>query len=154
MESGKSSKKLGCLHVCDTPFKNVFVITAQSSKKDDINLAGSARLAKEMNPKLNDFFPEDAPGLSITNGQEATIHGRQSSIGSRQQVLGALFVKLVNPPIPVELNGLPDNLVPLVKLPSDTSLSISRLQVDVLSFSITDYTSQGKMRVYNPADLS
>ena len=88
----------------------------------------------------------------------------QATTGSRGQcLLDTLFVKLVNPPQTVQLDSLPENVVPLIRttmstqclLPNNTTISISRSQVEVLpNFAITDYTSQGKTRIHNPVDLS
>jgi hypothetical protein len=75
----------------------------------------------------------------------------QSAIGSRgQRILDTLFIKLHNPPQNVKLNGLPENVVPLTRtsvtidcaLPDDSSITLSRSQVEVLpNFSMTDYSS-------------
>jgi len=55
-----------------------------------------------------------ATELCITKGQEGVIHGWQSSIGScNQRVLDVLFVKLLNPPQTIKLDGLEENVVPL-----------------------------------------
>ena len=73
------------------------------------------------------------------------------------------FADVVNPPQTVQLDNLPENVVPLIRtatstqclLPNDTTISISRNQIEVLpNFAITDYTSQGKTRIHNPVDLS
>ena len=98
-----------------------------------------------------------ATKLCMTKGQEAIVYDWQATTGSRGQcVLDTLFVKLINPPQTVQLDNLPENIVPLTRttvntqctLPNDTTISISRSQVEVLpNFAITDYTSQGKTRV-------
>ncbi|KAF8811803.1 hypothetical protein BYT27DRAFT_7019230, partial [Phlegmacium glaucopus] len=100
----------------------------------------------------------------ITKGQDATVYDWQTVQGSRGQcMLDTLFVKLVNPPQSVQLEDLPLNVVPLTRtitntqclLPSDETINISRSQVEVLpNFSMTDYTSQGKTRLFNVVDLS
>ena len=105
-----------------------------------------------------------ATELCITNSQEATVMGWQSKYGKRgQQMLDTLFVKLQNPPYNVNLDDLPENVVPLTcttntitcKLPDDGNLSISRTQVEILpNFAMTDFASQGKTRPYNPVDLN
>ena len=105
-----------------------------------------------------------ATELCITRGQEGTVHSWQLSIGSKgQSRLDTLFVKLQNPPQPVQFDGLPVNVVPLTRstvsvkcsLPNDETLSISRNQIEVLpNFSMTDYSSQGKTRLFNPVDLN
>ena len=105
-----------------------------------------------------------ATELCITKGQEGTVYAWQARISSHgQQVLDTLFVKLANPPQNVKLDGLPDNVVPLVpdsdnvecQLPDDTSICISRTQVGVISnYAMMDYASQGKTRAYNVVDLN
>jgi len=100
-----------------------------------------------------------ATELCITNGQEAT----QSVLGTRKQLmLDTLFVKLVNPPTSIILDGLPENMVPLTqttniitcKLPDDSKISLLRSQVEVLpDFAMTDFASQGKTHPYNVVDL-
>lgn len=55
-----------------------------------------------------------ATELGIMKGQEGTIYGWQSCKGSKsQQVFDTLFVTLVNPPSPMQFEGLPLNVVPL-----------------------------------------
>jgi hypothetical protein len=105
-----------------------------------------------------------ATELCITNGQEATVVGWQSTVGQHnKQILDVLFVKLTAPPKSVQINGLSENVVPLTKstvfmtckLPDGNKVSISRSQVEVLpNFAMTDFASQGKTRPYNPVDLN
>ena len=105
-----------------------------------------------------------ATELCITNGQEATVVGWQSTVGQlNQQMLDVLFVKLESPPKTVQIKGLPENVVPLTrstvfitcKLPDGGQISISRSQVEVLpNFAMTDFASQGKTRPYNPVDIN
>ena len=100
----------------------------------------------------------------MTKGQDAIMYNWQATKGSRGQcMLDTLFVKLINPPQTMQLDNLPENVVPLTRtitntqclLPNDTTINISRSQVEVLpNFAITDYTSQGKTRIINVADLS
>ena len=88
----------------------------------------------------------------------------ESSIGANgKEVLETLFVELIDPPSPVALAGLPQNVVPLTKtsvstscqLPDDTTITISRTQIEALpNFAMTDYASQGKTRPKNPVDLT
>ena len=68
-------------------------------------------------------------------------------------MLDTLFVKLKNLPVNVQINGLPENVVPVYPttnnlrgtLPNDESYQISRVQVEVLvNFAMTDFVSQGK----------
>ena len=105
-----------------------------------------------------------ATELGIMKGQEVVVYGWSLAIGSRNQlILDTLFVELENPPRPVKFDGLPNNIVPLTRnttstlcyLPDDSDTQISRSQVDVMpNFSMTDYASQGKTRVYNVVDLN
>ena len=105
----------------------------------------------------------EATELCITNGQEATVVGWQSSKGSwNQQILDTLFVELTNPPTPVQITNLPPNVVPLTrnertitcKLRNDNKITFNRSQVEIVpNFAMTDYASQGKTRTYNVVDL-
>ena len=105
-----------------------------------------------------------ATELCITNGQEATVVGWQSTIGQhKQQILDVLFVELKAPPKSVQIDGLSENVVPLTRssvsmtcyFPDGQKLSISRSQVEVLpNFAMTDFASQGKTRPKNPVDLN
>jgi hypothetical protein len=105
-----------------------------------------------------------ATELCMTRGQEGFVHGWQSKKGSRGQlVLDTLFVKLKDPPANIQLDGLPENVVPVyptttnlqVNLPNDERYYITRSQVEVLvNFAITDFASQGKTRPVNAADLN
>jgi len=101
--------------------------------------------------------------LCITKGQEGTICGWDSSKGvDGKRMLETLYVKFTAPPKDVHILGLKPNVVPvpkmtmpiICKMPDDSMLRISRTQISVLScFSMTDYASQGKMQVFNVADL-
>jgi Helitron helicase-like domain at N-terminus/PIF1-like helicase len=105
-----------------------------------------------------------ATEMCITKGQEAIVHAWDShKAADGRDVLDTLFVELTNPPTPVKLDGLPLNVIPLTRtsvttscrLPDDTSLTVSRSQVEALpNFAMTDYASQGKTRPYNVVDLS
>ena len=105
-----------------------------------------------------------ATELCITKGQEGYVYGWQSTVGSKKQrILDTLFVKLKNPPSPVQFDGLPKNVVPITAstkvvkaaLLKDTAVQISRTQVKVLvKFSMTDYGSQGKTHPNNVVDLN
>ncbi|KIK58106.1 hypothetical protein GYMLUDRAFT_171751, partial [Collybiopsis luxurians FD-317 M1] len=78
-----------------------------------------------------------------------------------QLVLEVLFMELDNPPSPVQVEGLPPNVVPIMRrevtgytiLPDDTRINISRLQVDILpGFAMTTYASQGQSLETNNTD--
>ena len=102
--------------------------------------------------------------MCIMKGQEGFVYAwRSHKLPNNNNVLDTLFVELANPPAPVKMNGLPQNVVPLIrtsivtncKFPDDTSLTISRSQVEALpNFIMMDYASQGKTRAYNVVDLS
>lgn len=78
--------------------------------------------------------------------------------------LDVLFVELVNPARGVQLEGLPLNIVPLVKRTSNIDVVLKsgnkiclvrgRLQIPaLLNFTLTDYGAQGQTRKKNPVDL-
>jgi hypothetical protein len=104
----------------------------------------------------------EATECCVTNGAEGTVVGwKLVSLSRKHDVLQTVFVKLMNPPFDVQLDGLPVNVVPisaqtidiLCNLPNDSRLSIARLQVPVLpNFAMTDYASQGRTRAYNVVD--
>ena len=98
----------------------------------------------------------DATELCITKGQEGFVVGWQAKKGPHgKRILDTLFVKLDKPSKTIQIPGLPENVVPLVKgtktitctFPSDLKESIERQQVWVLpNFAMTDYAAQGKTR--------
>ena len=106
----------------------------------------------------------EATELCITKGQEAIVVGWQEDVGSSgQKILDTLFVKLDNPPQIVQIDGLPENVVPLTKskkkitcqFVNDDKITVERDQVDVLpNFAMTDYASQGKTRIVNVVHLN
>ena len=106
----------------------------------------------------------DATELCITKGQEGHVVGWKSGIGSRGQlVLETLYVKLDKPAKNINIKGLPENVVPLMKIkksvkctfPNGVSIPIRRSQVQVLpNFAMTVYASQGKTRPENVVILN
>ena len=103
-----------------------------------------------------------ATELCITKGQEGFVYGWQSRSINGVDTLDTLFIQLHEPPTPVKFDELPLNVVPLSKssvsttchLPDDSSLHISRSQIEVLpNFAMTDFASQGKTRGNNVVDL-
>ena len=78
----------------------------------------------------------DATELCITKGQEGTVAGWKSH--ESMQILDTLFVRLTNPPNAIKFDGLPLNVVPIVKLSNSTTYRLRP------NFSMTDYASQGK----------
>lgn len=105
-----------------------------------------------------------ATKLCITKGQEAVIHLWRDTVGLRgQRSLSILFLTLIKPPMDVQIPGLPLNVVPIMcilstivcSLPDDLTIRISQNQVKVLhNFAMTDYSSQGKTKAFNPVDLN
>ncbi|KAF5366432.1 hypothetical protein D9758_009766 [Tetrapyrgos nigripes] len=108
-----------------------------------------------------------ATEICITKGQEGHVHGWKAKIGKHgKPVLDVLFIKLHNPPkppSPIQFEGLPENVVPIVrntvriecKLSDDSQIAISRTQVEVLpNFAMTDFASQGKTRDWNVVDIN
>ena len=106
----------------------------------------------------------DATEICITKGQEGHVVGWQSSDGPYQtQILDTLFVKLDKPAKSIQLDDLPENVVPLTRISksvtchtsSDTEFHINRSQIQVLpNFAMTDYACQDKTRPWNVVDLS
>src|SRR5580704_8592105 len=158
-------------------FKNSRKINIVSSKKD-ISAQAQTHIWN-LRPGSTDHFPgklslclgmpvmirnNEATELCITKGQEGFVVGWQSVIGPHgKQVLDTLFVELDHPPRTIQIPGLPENVVPIVKdkktiqctFPSDLKVNIERQQVWVLlNFAMTDYASQGKNRPYNTVHLS
>src|SRR5215471_20565373 len=106
----------------------------------------------------------DATELCITKGQEGFVAGWNAVKGPHgKPVLDTLFIHLDNPAKNIKIDGLPENVVPIVKATktvkciyqSDLEESIERQQVWVLpNFAMIDYASQGKTRPANVVDLS
>jgi hypothetical protein len=104
-----------------------------------------------------------ATELCMTRGQDGIVVGWNDRLNSQnRRVLEVLFVKLFNPPQTVQVDGLPQNIVPITKtstptvawLPDDSTVYIYRSQVNVIpNFAMTDFASQGKTREFNVVDL-
>ena len=100
----------------------------------------------------------------ITKGQEGHVVGWKSGIGSRGQlVLEILYVKLDLPAKNINIEGLPENIVPLMKMKrsvkctfqNGVSVPIHQLQVQVLpNFAMTVYSFQGKTHPDNVVILN
>ncbi|KAH9852843.1 hypothetical protein C2E23DRAFT_729753 [Lenzites betulinus] len=123
--------------------------------------AGTLSLCKGM-PILLKY--NEATELCATNGAEAiVVDWRSHVLPNKNNVLDVLFVELVNPPRPLQLPGLPPNVIPLTRtkktvrctLPiDDMQVSVSRDQVMVLpNFAMTDFASQGRTRTVNVVHL-
>jgi hypothetical protein len=133
----------------------------QQPSTTDKHIAGKLTLCLGLPVMIRTNF---AIELCMTRGQEGYVHGWQTTTGSQgQRMLDTLFVKLKNPPTTVQMDGLPENVVPVcptmntvrATLPNDESYCISRKQVEVLlNFAMTDFASQGKTRPFNVADLN
>ena len=105
-----------------------------------------------------------ATECGVTNGAEAKVVGWKTKplTGTQHLMLDTLFVELTSPPRPIQLEGLPPNVIPITRQPCDISCSmpngklvkIWRDQVPVVpNFAMTDYASQGRTRPVNPVDL-
>ena len=58
-----------------------------------------------------------ATELCITKGQEGTVSGWDSQAGPYgKEILETLFVKLTDPPKPIQLDGLSLSVVPTIKI--------------------------------------
>jgi len=58
----------------------------------------------------------EATECCITKGAEGTVECWQASIGPHNMpMLDTLFIKLSNPPKTVQIEGLPDNVVPITR---------------------------------------
>jgi ATP-dependent exoDNAse (exonuclease V), alpha subunit - helicase superfamily I member len=105
-----------------------------------------------------------ATELCITNGQEGFVVGWQSCRGPHGKlVLDTLFIRLDNPPQSIKLDGLVENVVPIVKVTqtitckflNDLTESVERQQVLVQpNFAMTAHAAQGKTRPYNVVHLN
>jgi len=106
----------------------------------------------------------EATECCVTNGAEATVVGWKAHyLTADKLTLDTLFVKLTNPPNTVQLDGLPENVVPVSKqtisikcdMPNDDAMRVSREQVPVLpNFAMTDFASQGRTHPFNVIDLN
>ncbi len=106
----------------------------------------------------------EATELCATNGAEGVVHDWQaSSLPNGEEHLEVLFVRLINPPKNVQIEGLPQNVVPIpstkkrVKCVVPTGsryIYVERDQVMVLpNFAMSDFASQGRTRPFNPCHL-
>ena len=105
----------------------------------------------------------EATECNVTNGAEAVVVGWESSpLTEDKRMLEVVFVKLTAAPTPVQLEGLPENVVPIAAhnmkisclMPNDRMLSIYRNQVPLIpNFAMTDFNSQGRTRPFNVVDL-
>ena len=150
-----SAQLAKALNAFDLPFGGINIVFATE------NFPGKLSLCLGMPVMIRN---NDATKLCITKGQEGFVVGWQAEKGPHgKRVLDTLFVKLDKPAKTIQIPGLPENVVSLVKgaktikciFPSDLKKDIERQQVHVLpNFAMTDYASQGKNRPKNVAHLS
>ncbi|KAI0686399.1 hypothetical protein C8T65DRAFT_591196 [Cerioporus squamosus] len=106
----------------------------------------------------------EATELCATNGAAArVVKWDAHRMPCGKLTLDTLFVELTNPPRPVQLPGLPPNVIPLTKtkktvlciLPADDiAVQVQREQVMVLpNFAVTDFACQGQTRPDNVCHL-
>ncbi|KAI4517965.1 hypothetical protein K525DRAFT_156635, partial [Schizophyllum commune Loenen D] len=125
------------------------------------HIAGRLDLCKGMPVMIRSNI---ATELCMTKGQEAVVYDWSASTGPyKQRILDVLFVRLINPPKTVHIDGLEENVVPITpqstrvkcQLKNDNVVEIDRSQVPVLlNFAMTDYSSQGKTRPDNVVNLT
>ena len=151
----------GTLHIKEITDEIQTSLWSQPPSSTDKNIAGNLSLFIGLPVMIQYNF---ATELCMTRGQEGYIHGWQSRMGKKNQlVLDTLFIKLKNPPSEVQFEGLPLNVIPIypttnniyASLPNDDSILITRTQVEVLvNFAMTDFGSRGKTWPYNVGDLN
>ncbi len=123
--------------------------------------AGKLKLAKGMPVLLKN---NEATELCATNGAQGIVYDWSAETDANGfNVLEVLFVKLLNPPKEVQVEGLPPNVVPIPRtktrvkcvLPYSTKhIHIDREQVMVLpNFAMSDFASQGLTRSFNPVHI-
>ena len=159
MDKGTSRSKI--LHVKEMSNEMQEILWNQLPSTTDKHIAGKLSLCIGLPIMIRHNF---ATELCITKGQEGYVYGWQSIIVSKKQrVLDILFVKLKNPPSPVQFDGLPENVVPITastqviraELLKDATVQISRTQIKVIvNFPMTDFASQGKTHPNNVVDLN
>ena len=106
----------------------------------------------------------EATELCATNGAEGTVVSWHSHIENNHAVLDTLFVLLRAPARTIRIEGLPDNVIPLMRRKVRMKLLVhkpsqylrwDREQICVLlNFAMTDFGAQGKTRPFNPCHLS
>ena len=146
-------KTSGALHIKEITdeIQTSLQVWSQPPSSTDKNIAGNLSLCIGLPVMIWYNF---ATELCMTCGQEGYVHGWQSRMGTKNQlVLDTLFIKLKNPPSEVQFEGLPLNVVPIypttnniyASLPNDDRIFITRTQVEVLvNFAMTDFWIPGK----------
>lgn len=123
--------------------------------------AGVLKLCKGMPVILKQ---NEATEIGATNGAEGTVVGWDAHVNSAgREVLDTLFVRLCSPPIEVQLDGLPPNVIPLSRVSKtvkcnlpvgNLAVSVDRSQICILgNFAMTDFGSQGKTKLRNVVHL-
>ena len=126
-QPNESEKKMRNIHIVKDPCKvlknpllndNIFSTSLQKTLWDqpptstDDHIPGKLKLCIGMPVMLK---ANDATECCITKGAKATVVNWQSYIGPEgQNTLDTLFVKLINPPKTININGLPENVVPII----------------------------------------
>ena len=92
---------------------------------------------------------DNATELNMTNGAEVTVGSwKSSTLPDGRPILDVIFIELEVPPMPVKLEGLPLNVVPIchvkqslfVELPNKLKLRINIDQIPLLpDFKLMDY---------------
>lgn len=54
-------------NICDDAFRNISIITAKNSQKDEINRLGCIQFAQETNQELTHFYSEDSPKAHVSS---------------------------------------------------------------------------------------
>ena len=158
---GDSEQNRGIKQVCEITDEMREALWSQPPSSTDRHIAGKLSICIGLPVMIRYNY---ATEICMTRGQEGFVYGWQSKKGSNGQVmLDTLFVELKEPPTPVDVPGLPKNVVPVyptttnivAMLPTDDKVHVSRTQVEVLiNFAMTDFASQGKTRPQNPSDLN
>ena len=105
-----------------------------------------------------------ATELCITKAQEGTVAGWEVKPGPYgKETLDMLFSKLTDPPKSIKLEGLPVNVIPIVKISSSVKCRLINDQVHLVdcqqvpvipNFAMTDDASQGKTTPDNIVDIT
>ncbi|KAI0354570.1 hypothetical protein OH77DRAFT_1456690 [Trametes cingulata] len=119
--------------------------------------AGMLALCEDMPVLLK---TNEATELCATNGAPGKVAGWESHTDAEgREYLDVLFIRLVDPPQIVQLDGLPENVIPIGRLKrsvrctlpvGDITITVQREQVPCLqNFALTDYACQGLTRLLN-----
>jgi hypothetical protein len=103
-----------------------------------------------------------ATKLCVTNGAEAIVCGWNHFEKHDRLHLSVVFVELLSPPRPVQLDGLPLNVVPIIPIKESIDVKLRSYEIQKIvwqqvpllpNFAMTDYASQGRTCPINPVDL-